>query len=77
MCLAIPMKVIEVNDNKGIVEAGGIQKTIDLSLLDSVQSGEYVIVHAGFAIQSMDEEEALKTLALFDEMIRLMGSDKK
>ncbi|MBC2715889.1 MAG: HypC/HybG/HupF family hydrogenase formation chaperone [Desulfobacteraceae bacterium] len=77
MCLAIPMKVIEVNDNKGIVEAGGIRKAVDFSLLGPVQPGGYVIVHAGFAIQSMNDEEALKTLALFDEMIRLMGSEKK
>lgn len=77
MCLAIPMKVIEVNDNQGIVEAGGIQKIVDFSLLGSVQAGSYVIVHAGFAIQSMNVEEALKTLALFDEMIRLMGAEKK
>jgi hydrogenase expression/formation protein HypC len=77
MCLAIPMKVIEVNDNKGIVETGGIQKTVDFSLLGSVPSGSYVIVHAGFAIQSMNIDEARKTLALFDEMTRLVVSEKQ
>ena len=75
MCLAIPMKVLDVHGHVGIVEAGGIQKTIDLSLTDSVEKGDYVIVHAGFAIQTMDEEEAMKTLAVFDEMIRLMKQE--
>jgi len=75
MCLAIPMKVLEVNGNLGIVESGGIHKTVDLSLMDGVEKSDYVIVHAGFAIQTMNEEEALKTLSFFDEMIRLMKQE--
>lgn len=75
MCLAIPMKLLEVNGNMGIVEAGGIHKTIDLSLMDAVEKNDYVIVHAGFAIQTMNEEEAMKTLSIFDEMIQLMKQE--
>jgi len=70
------MKVLEVNGNMGIVEAGGIHKTIDLSLMDAVEKNDYVIVHAGFAIQTMNEEEAMKTLSIFDEMIQLMKQEK-
>ena len=77
MCLAIPMKVIEVNENKGIVETGGILKSVDMSLVPQVQAGDYVIVHAGFAIERMNEAEARNTLDLFDDMIRLMEADKK
>ena len=77
MCLAIPMKVLTVNGNVGIVEAGGIQKMTDLSLMSAVEKGDYVIVHAGFAIQTMNEEEALKTLSFFDEMIQLMDKETK
>ncbi len=77
MCLAIPMKVLTVNGNVGIVEAGGIQKMTDLSLMGAVEKGDYVIVHAGFAIQTMNEEEALKTLSFFDEMIQLMDKETK
>ncbi len=77
MCLAIPMKVVEVNENKGVVETGGILKAVDISLIPQVQPGEYAIVHAGFAIERMDEAEARKTLDFFDEMIRLMEADKK
>ena len=75
MCLAIPMKVLTVNGNIGIVEAGGFHKTIDLSLMDAVEKNDYVIVHAGFAIQTMNEEEAMKTLSIFDEMIQLMKQE--
>jgi hydrogenase expression/formation protein HypC len=77
MCLAIPMKVVEVNENKGIVETGGILKAVDISLIPEAQRGDYVIVHAGFAIERMNEAEALKTLELFDDMIRLMEAEKK
>jgi hydrogenase expression/formation protein HypC len=77
MCLAIPMKVVEVNENKGVVETGGILKAVDISLLTQLQAGDYVIVHAGFAIERMNEAEALKTLDFFDEMIRLMEADKQ
>ena len=68
MCLAIPMKVVEVNENKGVVETGGILKAVDISLLTQLQAGDYVIVHAGFAIERMNEHEADAILAVFAEM---------
>ena len=71
------MKVVEVNENKGVVETGGILKAVDISLIPQVQPGDYVIVHAGFAIERMNEAEALKTLDFFDDMIRLMEAEKK
>ncbi len=71
MCLAIPMKIIKIEDDKGIVEIGGVKREIGLQLLTDVHIGEYVIVHAGFAIQRLDEKEALDTLALFCEMEKL------
>ena len=77
MCLAIPMKLVEVNDNKGIVETGGIHKEVDVSLVAPIHVGDYVIVHAGFAIERMNDLEAQKTLEFFDDMIRLMEADKK
>jgi hydrogenase expression/formation protein HypC len=71
------MKVIKVNGNQGVVEVSGIQRVADFSLVDSVNAGDYIIVHAGFAIQSMNEKEAKKTLALFDEMARYEGQAEK
>ncbi|MFH1943156.1 MAG: HypC/HybG/HupF family hydrogenase formation chaperone [bacterium] len=68
MCLAVPMKILKIEGEKGIVEIGGIQREVGLQLLKDVKVDDYVIVHAGFAIQKLDEEEALETLALFAEM---------
>jgi hydrogenase expression/formation protein HypC len=71
------MKVVEVNRNQGIVETGGILKAVDLSLIPQVLPGDYVIVHAGFAIERMNEAEARNTLELFDEMIRRVEGEKR
>ena len=77
MCLAIPMKIIEVNDNIGIVESGNIRKKVVLSLINPVKVDDYVIVHAGFAIQLLNEEEAQKTLDLFREMIEMIDKEEQ
>jgi hydrogenase expression/formation protein HypC len=74
MCLAIPGKVIEINLNTkptmGRVSFGGIQKDICLEWVPEVKVGQYVIVHVGFALSVMDEQEALETLKLIEEMER-------
>ncbi len=72
MCLAIPGKVIEILDENGlkmgrIDYSGTIQKTC-LEYLPEIKIGEYVIVHAGFALNKLDEAEAQKTLKLWDEI---------
>jgi hydrogenase expression/formation protein HypC len=68
MCIAVPMKLIDVRGNQGVADVGGVRRMVGLQLLDNVKSGDYVLVHAGFAIQKVDEEEALKTLDLFKEL---------
>lgn len=69
MCLAIPACVVDVPELARVtVDLGGIRKTIDCSLLGEVRLGEYVIVHAGFAIGRIDPDEATRTLALFAGM---------
>lgn len=71
MCLAIPMQILKIEGDKGVVEIGGIKREVGLQLLKDVKVGDYVIVHAGFAIQHLDEKEAMETLALFTEMEKL------
>lgn len=72
MCLAIPAEVIEIQENDlAVVEAGGAKKRISLSLVDDARVGDYVLVHAGFAIEIVDEQEAKKTMELFEELARL------
>lgn len=69
MCLAIPVKVVELLENEGaVVEVGGVRKEISLALVDGVAVGDYVILHVGFALTRLDPEEAEKTLALFAEI---------
>lgn len=69
MCLAVPMKVLEVSKNKAKVEVGGTQRTIGLDIIDpKPKVGDYVIVHAGFAINVIDEDEAQIILNDFKEM---------
>ena len=64
MCLAIPLKLIEVNDDMGTFESGGIKRKVNLSLVENPKPGDFVVVHAGFAITIMDQEEGEKTLDL-------------
>ena len=69
MCLALPAKVLNLHDtNLATGEVGGIQKEISLGLLEDIAVGDYVIVHVGYALSRIDEEEADKTLALFAEI---------
>ena len=74
MCLAVPMKVISIQNETGIAEMSGVKKEISFMMLPDARIGDYVIVHAGFAIQKLNEEEAQKTLALFREMAALEDS---
>ena len=72
MCLGIPGKVIEVRDEAGLrmgrVDFGGVRKDACLSYVPDIALGDYVIVHVGFAISKVDEEEALRTLELLSQM---------
>ena len=68
MCLAIPLEVIEINDNIAKVSIGNTKREAYLDLMDKVKVGDFVLVHAGFAIEKLDKEEAEKTLSLFREI---------
>ena len=68
MCLAIPARVVEIQENDlAIVDLGGVRKDISLALVEGVVVGDYVIVHVGYALTRLDAEEAEKTLALMAE----------
>ena len=76
MCLGIPGKVIEIRDGgplrMALVDFGGARKEACLAYVPEVQVGEYVIVHVGFAISRLDEEEALRTLEMLRTLDELM-----
>lgn len=71
MCLAIPALVVRLLEaEEAIIDAGGVEKRVSLALVPEAAAGDYVIVHAGYAISRLDAEEARGTLALFAEMQR-------
>ena len=68
MCVGIPMRVVSIDGTDAVTEIDGVRRGASLMLLDQeVQVGDYVIVHAGFAISRLDEDDALETLALLRE----------
>ena len=75
MCLAIPMKVVEIEGAIAQVEEAGVRRAARVDLIENVQVGDYVIVHAGVAIDRLDPEEARETLRLFEEMLRVTASE--
>ena len=68
MCLGVPARIESIIDNEAKVVMGGIELRASLDLLDNVKVGDFVLVHAGFAIQKVDEEEARITLELLKEL---------
>jgi hydrogenase expression/formation protein HypC len=68
MCLGVPMKIIAVEGTTATVEMAQVRQECDLSLAPEARVGDYVIVHAGFAIEVLDEEDARETLELLDAM---------
>ncbi|MFA6097036.1 MAG: HypC/HybG/HupF family hydrogenase formation chaperone [Candidatus Paceibacterota bacterium] len=75
MCLAIPGKIIKIDKKTNVasVDFGGIKRDVNISLVE-IKKGDYVIVHAGYAIQKIDNKEAKETLKLFETARR--GNDE-
>jgi hydrogenase expression/formation protein HypC len=68
MCLAVPMKLLSHDGARGTVEIGGARRDIMLTMTPEAQDGDYVIVHAGYALEVLNEAEALRTLELLREL---------
>jgi len=74
MCLAVPMKVMELlPDENAVVESDGVSMEISLKLVGAVNIGDYVVVHTGFALEILDPQEAKITLDVFREIADLGG----
>ncbi len=74
MCLAVPMEIMDINTDLNVadVEIGGIKRQVRLDIIDSPPKvGDFVIVHAGFALRRLDREDALETIKLFQESLHL------
>lgn len=68
MCLAVPGKVLSLDGFIGVIEIGSMKREVFMHLIPEVKVGQYVLVHAGCAIETIDEEEAAKTLELIKEL---------
>jgi len=75
MCLAIPALIKSIEDKEAEAEIGGITRRISLWLTPEAQAGDYVLVHTGYAIDVLDQEEAEETLRLLEEMAALGGEE--
>lgn len=75
MCLAVPGLIKEINEDKAKVDFGGVTREANVSLVD-VEKGDYVIVHAGYAIEKLEEEEAKKSLEAWDEVLEAQEEAK-
>jgi hydrogenase expression/formation protein HypC len=77
MCLAIPSKIINIEDSRATIDVYGAQRNISLMLLeDKVNIGDYVLVHAGFAIQKLQEDVAKETLGYFNQYLEAVAAEE-
>lgn len=74
MCVAVPARVVAIEGRRATVDMAGVMRDANVMMMPHVKVGDYVIVHAGFAIEKLDEEEALSTLELFRQ-IEALGSE--
>ncbi|MEI6519881.1 MAG: HypC/HybG/HupF family hydrogenase formation chaperone [bacterium] len=75
MCLAIPGKVEEIDGNVATVDIMGVKNRIAIDMVKNVQIGDYLMIHAGYAIEKIDEAEAMQTIELFHELGGLLSKD--
>ena len=73
MCLAIPLQLIEINGSTAVGEAMGLRREIRVDFIDKPQIGDYVIVHAGFAIERLPEQQALEDLNAWEDVRDALG----
>ena len=76
MCLAVPGRVLEIDGEDAKIDFGGVTRKANISLVEA-EKGDYVIVHAGYAIQKLDEEEAKKSLDAWDDVIKAQTEIEK
>ncbi len=77
MCLAIPVLIESIEGLHGVVELSGVKRTVSLMLTPEAKVGNYVLVHAGYAIGIVDEEEAKETLHLLEEMATFTDENER
>ena len=77
MCLAVPAKIKSIDKKQALVDFGGVRKRVSLGILDGVKTGDYVLVHAGFAIGKVDKSDAMDTLKALKELKDAIDDEKR
>lgn len=78
MCLAVPAQILEINDGVATCQVGEGNTTVDASIMlldEEVTTGDYIIIHAGFALRKLDQKEAEETLKILRDMVELSGGE--
>ena len=76
MCLAVPVRVISIKGEEAEVEVGGTTYKASIQLTPKVKVGDYVLLHTGYAISILDQEEAEETLKIFQDMEQMLKNEK-
>jgi hydrogenase expression/formation protein HypC len=76
MCIAAPAQVKEINDNVAIVDFGGVRQQAKLDLVENVDVGRYVLVHSGYAIEVLSDQEAKDSLEAWDELLKALDEEE-
>jgi hydrogenase expression/formation protein HypC len=69
MCLGVPMRVMNIEGETALCEIDGVQRQASLMMVENVGVGDFVLIHAGFAIEKLDEADAAETLRLFRQLL--------
>ncbi len=77
MCLAYPMRIVEIKGDKAVAQAEGIKREIGIQFMEDLAVGDYVMVHAGFAIEKVNTKEAEETLKVFREYTDALRKSSK
>lgn len=79
MCIAAPAKVMEINkaENKVFADFGGVRQEAKLNLLEDVEIGDYILIHAGYAIEKLSEEAAKESLEAWEELLNVLEEEDK
>ena len=77
MCLAIPSKIIKIENGIGTIDVDGVKRTTSLLLVEDAKVGDYVIVHAGFALHKIDEKAAMESLNILKEAAAFVDAREK
>lgn len=77
MCIAAPAQIVEISDNIAVVDFGGVRQNAKLDLVEDVEVGRYVLVHSGYAIEVLSDQEAKDSLEAWKELLKVLDEEEE